>query len=112
MPSTLIDPRRIRRGNALAIRYEIRDTRGYPPGKLIDPDGGVRITIFHPDGTTAIVDDMVKVTSHPDYPQGLYEYLYQTFANSPLGSWMSECDETHAAFTNVSLREIAFILEP
>jgi hypothetical protein len=113
MASTVVDPRRIRRGNTVVIRYEIRDTRGYPPGKLVDPDGGAQITIVQPDGTVAItLDDMTKVEGHPDFPRGLYEYLYQTFPDSPLGAWLAECKETHLSFSNISLLQTAFILEP
>jgi hypothetical protein len=109
----LLDPRRIRRGNTVTVRYEIRDGRAYPPGRLIDPSGGTRITIFEPSGAVAVLDAvMSKVTTHPDFPQGLYEFLFQTGEVSPLGSWMAECEETHEAYTNVSRREIAFILEP
>lgn len=96
----------------MTIRYVVTDNRAYPPGALLDPDGGVRVTIYQPDGTVALGPAaMTKVTNDPQFPKGLYEYLYQTTGASPTGAWMVEADVTHLGYVSLSLKDPAFILE-
>ncbi len=71
----------IRRGTEIYIEVEVRD-RTSTPSALLDPDGGVFITLKNPSGTAVL-----SLVAMSKKSAGVYAYRYQTTDASPLGVW-------------------------
>lgn len=99
----------LRLGNEIVIEYLTLDGLAVPPA-LEDPDE-VRLTLYEPSGLVKLDQVlMVKVTTHPLYPKGLYRYLWQSQVTDPVGTWQTEVYTRAGTAENYSLRENAFIL--
>jgi hypothetical protein len=97
---------RIVAGNNITIMYRVDNQRFVPP-IVLDPDGGVTISIRQPDET--VVVDAVPMT--PVEP-GYYRYDFQTLVEGQAGVWMGKAVSLHQAKENASPWESLFNLVP
>ena len=85
--------KRVVRGSALYHRVRVLNTR-VSPARPYDPDGGVRITYYQPDGTVHPDVNNVVMSKVPGI-LGEYEFDYSSVEGDPLGTWAVSANSTH-----------------
>jgi len=90
-------------GGLVALKVTIKDPSQVPP-LLFDPTT-VQISILDPSGTTVInLGTMNKIST------GVYSYLYQTTAASPIGSWTIFSKVTSGSNMHQTIPQVGFVL--
>lgn len=91
-------------GNNISIRYQVLDQTKSPP-VLMDPNGGVFLSLRKPDGTL-VLDAMPMVKDKVGY----YYHKWQSLDTDMAGPWQTRGKAVHDTEVNLSQWENAFIL--